>query len=73
MVRSYEIPNKIEARNFDELRVLLLQNNRRLGGKVLYDIHPPKTSKGKWFAFYYEKVDATEFLSKQLKANKETK
>jgi hypothetical protein len=45
----------------------------RLGGKVLYDIHPPRAAKGKWYAFYYEKVDATEFLSKQLKANKETK
>jgi len=73
MTKSYEIPNKLEARSFDELRVLLLQNNMRLGGKVIYDIHPPRVAKGKWYAFYYEKVDATEFLKRQLKQNKEAK
>ena len=64
---TYDIPNKLEARNFDELRVLMFHNNVRLGGKVIYDIHPPKTSKGKWYAFFYEKFDMAQITSEQLK------
>jgi hypothetical protein len=67
---TYEIPNKLEARNFEELRVLMLKTNVKLGGKVIYDIHPPKTDKGKWYAFYYEKLDAQGILKEQLKTVK---
>lgn len=64
---SYEIPNKLESRNFEELRLLMLSNNVRLGGKVIYDIHPPKSPKGKWYAFYYEKMDLKQATTERLK------
>lgn len=67
---TYEIPNKLEARSFDELRALMLKTNVKSGGKVIYDIHPPKTDKGKWYAFYYEKLDSKELLKDQLKTLK---
>lgn len=63
---TYEIPNKLEARNFDELRALMLKTNVKMGGKVIYDIHPPKTDKGKWYAFYYEKLEIKEIVKEQL-------
>jgi hypothetical protein len=62
----YEVPNKLEARNFEELRVLMLGNNMRLGGKVIYDIHPPTSSKAKWYAFFYEKMEAQQVMKEQL-------
>jgi len=64
--RFYEIPNKLEARNFDELRAFMLANNVRLGGKVIYDIHPPRSTKGKWLAFFYEKMSTQEMIKEQL-------
>lgn len=64
---TYEIPNKLESRNFEELRLLMLSNNVRLGGKVIYDIHPPKSSKGLWYAFYYERMDHKQLTSERLK------
>lgn len=73
MERHYEVPNKLEARNFDELRVLMLATNVRMGGKVLYDIHPPRNSKDRWYAFYYEKMSAEGMLREQLKQTKKNK
>jgi hypothetical protein len=70
---TYEIPNKLESRNFEELRLLMLATNVRLGGKVFYDIHPPKTEKGRWYAFFYEKMDHKSMVKEQLsKVTKES-
>jgi len=70
---TYEIPNKLEARSFDELRVLMLATNVRLGGKVFYDIHPPKAKSGRWYAFFYEKMNTQNILKEQLsKVTKES-
>ena len=70
MERYYEIPNKLEARNFDELRVLMLTNNIRLGGKVIYQITPPQSAKGKWYAIFYDKMDTQSIMVEQLKLAK---
>jgi hypothetical protein len=64
--RALEIPYKLEAANFEELQLLIYANNVRIGGKVFYDIHPPRSNKGKWYAFYYEKVEASQILKERL-------
>ena len=65
-MKSFEIPNKLEAANFEDLRLLMLATNVRLHAKVIYDIHPPQAKKGIWIAFYYERVEATEILKERL-------
>lgn len=66
MNKTYEIPNILEARDFQELRALMLQTNVKLGGKVLYTLYPPSGAKGRWRASYYEKVEFKEVIKKQL-------
>jgi len=61
-----QIPNIIEARNFKRLRALMAKNNYKLGGKVLYEIKPPAYKGAKWYATFYEEIDATEILKQQL-------
>lgn len=63
---TLEIPYKIEAASFEDLQLLMLATNSRIGGKVFYDIHPPNSKNGKWYAFYYEKVEATKMLQERL-------
>lgn len=64
--RSLEIPYKLEAASFEDLQLLMYSTNVRIGGKVKYDIHPPSSKNGKWYAFYYERVEATKMLQERL-------
>ena len=66
----YEVPNILESRNFNELRLLMLDNNMRLGGKVIYDIKPPMNKSGKWYAIFYEKMNTKQMMQEQLKDKK---
>jgi hypothetical protein len=61
-----EVPNKLEASSFNQLRRLMLMTNTRLGGRVIYDIKPPQYQGAKWYAFYVEKMTETEMLKEQL-------
>lgn len=67
MNRILNVPQKIEATSFNSLRRLMLQVNTKLGGQVIYDIHPPAYPQAKWYAFYYERMDNKELLQEQLK------
>lgn len=67
METFYEVPNMLKSRNFDELRLLMLDNNMRLGGKVIYDVKPPATKTGFWYAIYYEKMNTKDSLKERLK------
>lgn len=67
MNRILNVPQKIEASSFNSLRRLMLQVNTKLGGQVIYDIHPPAYQGAKWFAFYTEQMDNKELLEEQLK------
>ncbi|MHA1305175.1 MAG: hypothetical protein ACTSPI_15865 [Candidatus Heimdallarchaeaceae archaeon] len=44
----------------------MAKNNYKLGGKVLYEIKPPAYKGAKWYATFYEEIDATEILKQQL-------
>jgi hypothetical protein len=61
------VPNKLEASSFNALRRLMLQTNTKLGGQVIYDIHPPAFQGAKWYAFYTEQMDSKEMLGEQIK------
>lgn len=63
---ALEIPYKLEAASFEDLQLLMYATNIRIGGRVKYDIHPPHSTKGKWFAFYYERVEAKQMLKERL-------
>lgn len=71
MANPLEIPNKLEARSFKQLRVLMFANNVGKQGKHIYDIRPPSFKGDVWYAFYYERVDPTEFLKKQIEETKD--
>lgn len=48
----------------------MLDNNMRLGGKVIYDIKPPMNKSGKWYAIFYEKMNTKQMMQEQLKDKK---
>ena len=65
----FQVPNKLEATSFNQLRRLMLITNTRLNGRVIYNIVPPSYEGAKWYAFYTEKMDNSELLKNQLKEN----
>lgn len=48
----------------------MLDNNMRLGGKVIYDIKPPANKSGKWYAIFYEKMNTANYIKERLKKDK---
>lgn len=62
-----EIPNIIEASNFENLRLLMLATNVRLGSWVKYEVKSPNYKGDKWRAVYYEKMDTKKIIIEQLK------
>jgi hypothetical protein len=66
----FEVPNILKSRSFDELRLLMLDNNMRLGGKVLYEIKPPTTKNGFWYAVYYDEMNTQQIIKEQLEKSK---
>lgn len=48
----------------------MLDNNMRLGGKVLYEIKPPTTKNGFWYAVYYDEMNTQQIIKEQLEKSK---
>ena len=65
-MQALEVPNKLEATSFAQLRRMMLFNNSRLGGRVIYDIKPPAYKGAKWFAFYVERMDEKELIKEAI-------
>jgi hypothetical protein len=69
-MEQFEVPHKLDASSFEMLQKKMLAVNVRLGGKVVYDIRVPSYQGAKWYAFYYERLNAAEHLKKQLEGAK---
>jgi hypothetical protein len=66
-VEVYKVPHKLQASTFEQLKRLMLLNNAKLGGRVIYDICPPSYKGAKWYAFYTQEVDEKQVLSDEIK------
>lgn len=71
MADAFEVPHKLQASSFEALKRQMLNTNFKLGGRVIYDIHPPSYKGAKWYAFYTMALDDKQALSDELEKVKE--